>query len=236
MSFSSRTNIPGAAARLVEEEEEATPFKIQDDEGDDVPSSASIHSYPPTPTTTASDGKRSSSSSFSSYPRQKPFRSSLTPIPTQITQFVLAPSSTQPIQPTANVFTRALSILKSHQPSQSNSFTLSRLLAPSPLSSPPPYASTVALGPDAASTDNVPLPLHPPLLVFHDRTPLLIVRSLTGLIEVDKAEERLLGVDTSFWIAIVLTYLEFLEEREVSNISFLRLDFEAGILKRSYFS
>ncbi|KAF8809825.1 hypothetical protein BYT27DRAFT_7093215 [Phlegmacium glaucopus] len=208
MSFSSRTNIPGAAAQLGEEE--PTPFTIHDDDEveADISSPASIHSYPPTPTI----GERSSSSSFAS----TSLRSSLKPIPTQITQFVLAPSSIQPTHQPANAsfFTRALSILKSHQPSHSNSFTLSRLLTPSPLSSPPPYVSTVALGPDATSTDNVPLPLHPPLLVFHDRTPLLTVRSLTGLIEVDRAEERLLGVDTSFWIAMVLTYLEFLEERE----------------------
>jgi len=68
-----------------------------------------------------------------------------------------------------------------------------------------------------ASTDNnnnSPLPLHPPLLVFHDHTPFLTVRSLTGLIEIDDTEVQLLGVDTSFWIAIVLTYLEFLEDRE----------------------
>jgi hypothetical protein len=57
--------------------------------------------------------------------------------------------------------------------------------------------------------------LHTPLLVFHDQTPVLTVRSLTGLIELDKAEESYLGVDTSFWIAVALTYLEFLEEREV---------------------
>ena len=130
---------------------------------------------------------------------------------------MLAPSSAQPIQQSANTsfFARAFSALKRHQPSHSNSFTLSRLLTPGPLSSPPPYASTVPLVPEAASADNVSLTLHPPLLVFHDRTPLLTFRSLTGLIEVDKAEEQLLGVDTSFWIAVALTYLEFLEEREV---------------------
>jgi hypothetical protein len=36
-------------------------------------------------------------------------------------------------------------------------------------------------------------------------------------------EERTLGVDTSFWIAIALTYLEFLEEREVSILSSISL-------------
>jgi len=40
------------------------------------------------------------------------------------------------------------------------------------------------------------------------------VRSFTGLIEIDRTEEQLLGIETSFWIAIALTYLEFLEERE----------------------
>lgn len=60
--------------------------------------------------------------------------------------------------------------------------------------------------------------IHTPLLVFHDRTPVLTVRSLTGLIEIDRAEERLIGVSTSFWIAVALTYLEFLEEREVSEL------------------
>lgn len=57
------------------------------------------------------------------------------------------------------------------------------------------------------------------VLVFHDRTPVLTVRSLTGLIELERTEEQVLGVDTSFWIAVALTYLEFLEEREVSNSS-----------------
>lgn len=57
----------------------------------------------------------------------------------------------------------------------------------------------------------------PPLLTFHDRTPILTVGSVTGLLEIDRAEERVLGVDTSFWIAVALTYLEFLEEREVCS-------------------
>jgi hypothetical protein len=64
-------------------------------------------------------------------------------------------------------------------------------------------------------------PLHPPLLTFHDQTPVLTVRSLTGLFEIDRAEERALGVDTSFWVAVGLTYLEFLEEREVCDLLLL---------------
>lgn len=44
----------------------------------------------------------------------------------------------------------------------------------------------------------------------------MTVSSITGLLEIDEEEEKLLGVQTSFWIAIALTYLEFLGERDVS--------------------
>jgi len=51
-------------------------------------------------------------------------------------------------------------------------------------------------------------------LTFHDRTPVLTVRSVTGLLELDEKAECELGVAPSFWIAIALTYLDFLEDRE----------------------
>ena len=35
---------------------------------------------------------------------------------------------------------------------------------------------------------------------------MLTVGSVTSLLEIDRAEERILGVDTSFWIAVALTY------------------------------
>jgi len=41
----------------------------------------------------------------------------------------------------------------------------------------------------------------------------MTVGSLTGLIEVNQQEEQLLGIDTSFWIAVALTYLDFWESR-----------------------
>jgi len=53
-----------------------------------------------------------------------------------------------------------------------------------------------------------------PLLTFHDRTPLLTLASVTGVLEINRAEERILGIDTSFWIAVALAYWEFLEDRE----------------------
>ncbi|OJA10116.1 hypothetical protein AZE42_11723 [Rhizopogon vesiculosus] len=46
--------------------------------------------------------------------------------------------------------------------------------------------------------------------------PLLTAASVTVLLEIDRAEERMLGVDTSFWIAVALAYWEFLEDREMS--------------------
>jgi len=51
-------------------------------------------------------------------------------------------------------------------------------------------------------------------LTFHDRTPVLTVRSVTGLLELDERVENDLGVAQSFWVAIALTYLDFLEDRE----------------------
>lgn len=46
------------------------------------------------------------------------------------------------------------------------------------------------------------------------------VGSTYGVIEIDKQRELQLGVQTSFYVAVALTYLDFLMEREVS----IRLD------------
>ncbi|OAX31839.1 hypothetical protein K503DRAFT_805734 [Rhizopogon vinicolor AM-OR11-026] len=35
-----------------------------------------------------------------------------------------------------------------------------------------------------------------------------------GALEIETIEERMLGADTSFWIAVALAYWEFLEDRE----------------------
>ena len=47
------------------------------------------------------------------------------------------------------------------------------------------------------------------------------VRRVTGVIEIDREEERFLGIEASFWIAVALTYLDFLEDREVSGLLLL---------------
>ncbi|KAF8153926.1 hypothetical protein B0H34DRAFT_719597 [Crassisporium funariophilum] len=223
MSFSSRTNIPAMPPPGVEEE---TQFTLQDE--DITSSSASLHSYPPTPTTvvqppspTTASGMGDAGPASAAHRPKRSLRSQLKQQApqTEITTFVLSASSNQTVQQAANAsfFARALSVLKSHRPTHSNSFTLSRVISPNPLSPPPPYASSVPLVQETSQVgmaEEQSSPLHTPLLVFHDHTPVLTVRSLTGLIELDKAEERVLGVDTSFWIAMALTYLEFLEERE----------------------
>lgn len=59
-------------------------------------------------------------------------------------------------------------------------------------------------------------PVQTPLLVFHDRTRWLSFSSSTGTIEIDETEENMLGLDTGFWIAVALAYLDFLNDREVS--------------------
>lgn len=210
MSFNTRTNNPciqvlSPVAPIVEEKD--SQFIIQDEE-DVTTSSINLHSYPPTPTPAMK--LSSGSTSHSQHQVRDTAQAS-----SQITQFILAPTSIPPSQPqpSASFFARALSVLRSHRPSHSSSFTLSRVLPLNPSSPPPPYASSTAFATESPSTE--PL-LHEPLLVFHDHTPVLTVRSVTGFIEIEKSEEKNLGVDTSFWIAMALTYLEFLEEREVS--------------------
>jgi hypothetical protein len=163
----------------------------------DQVSSPTVHSYPPTPT---------ASSSVPSSPRIPPSKLDGSQgihrkRPTRINPFLLAPHSLthvpQPAQQ-PSFFGRVLSTFRNHTPSHSLSFTLSPILPTPPQTPPTPT----------------------PLLTFHDRTPVLTVRSVTGLLELEERVERDLGVAPSFWIAIALTYLDFLEDREVrSNIA-----------------
>ena len=211
LSFSSRTNIP------IPSQSRDTDFTHTDSA-----STSTTHSYPPTPPPALVVQPPSPTSVHAKLDQvpHEPLRKLHGPPPTQITDFVLAPLSSHRVSVPAeggSIFTRALSALRSHKPSHSNSFTLSRLPPVTPLSPPPPYATNTPVTiPSQSSTSTTP---PPPLLVFHDRTPVLTVRSITGMLEIDQTEERLLGVESSFWVAIALTYLEFLEEREVRYLS-----------------
>ena len=219
LSFSSRTNPTSPSPGQPELVQRSLAFR-------DDSSQTSIHSYPPTPTATYLRPLSATSALFKEE----------TSTQTQITQFILAPIGIPSMRqsPTQqSVFFRALSMLKSHSQTYSNSFTLSRVPLNTPLSPPPPYAinlpATDASRPtvnfsqaptSSSATATSVVPLHAPLLIFHDQTPVLTVRLLTGLLEIEKTEEVLLGVDTSFWVAVALTYLEFLQEREESPFSF----------------
>ncbi|KAF8622603.1 hypothetical protein AX15_006863 [Amanita polypyramis BW_CC] len=221
LSFNSRTNAPGASNHVVNQSiESSNQFVVQDDAGSSTSSQGNTHSYPPTPPTVVVRPPSVAgiiSVDNGNLTRGTPGPAALalrSPRPMQITQFILAPHSLAPQVPvTDSFFSRALSVIKSHRPSHSRSFTLS-CVPQSPHSPPPPYTSrsTVALDADMeTSTPSVPLA---PLLIHHDRTPVLTIGSFTGLIEIDASEERMLGVDRSFWIAVALTYLEFLENRD----------------------
>ncbi|KAJ6519162.1 hypothetical protein C8R45DRAFT_851848 [Mycena sanguinolenta] len=191
--FSSRTNIPPVVD---------APPRV---------STSTVHSYPPTPPpavvvhppTPASIETRLAQAQGSQRHH---------PPATQVTDFVLAPYAGEPIQPEQmSFFQRAYSMISRSTAALSYSFTLSRVGVPSPF----PDAAASPLPSPADSTVSLAAPVAlPPLLTFHDRTPVMMISTVTGLIEVDQSEERLLGVDSSFWIAVALTYLEFLQEKE----------------------
>ena len=183
--------------------------------------STTVHSYPPTPPVvpivTAPPSPPSIDAKLDmieSVPTRI-LKSVSKVTPTKITQFLLAPHSSPHVPgpqlgEQRSIFTRALSLFQNHKPSHSASFTLCALDKPGNV----PQVAGPSSQPRQRLSQLIPK-IPSPLLTFHDRTPMLTVGSVTGMLEVDRAEERMLGVDTSFWIAVALTYLEFLEEREV---------------------
>ncbi|KAL0952858.1 hypothetical protein HGRIS_007080 [Hohenbuehelia grisea] len=222
LMFGSRTNVPAILPPL--------PSPPIPPELGSATSPSSSHSYPPTPNISiepSAHGPPGDADIALPHEAQEFLSPSATtpapakvraPPPTQVTEFVLAPLSTHPIQAqaasTGSVLSKAVSFLRTHAPHHSNSFTLARIPQATP---PPPYVPASSELPNAgarvAQTHSSP-PAPPPLLNFHDRTPVLTAHAFTGLLEIDRDEERMLGVDTGFWIAVALTYLEFLGERE----------------------
>jgi hypothetical protein len=229
LSFSCRTQSlrPNACKRTPSME---TDITLQDD----VPS-VTVHSYPPTPPPATAVRPPSPGEVRAKLNEIAPHHLAQTgaartmlPLSTQVTQFYLAPLNSmdgaQMAQ--ASFFSRMLAALKAHTSGSSNSFNLYPV-EPIILSEMSPSAthalSSILPSHHTAPSLDVPS-ARGPFLTFHDRTPTMTVRSLTGMIEIDRTVERLLGVRTSFWIAVVLTYLEFLEEREVrASIRFVPL-------------
>ncbi|KAG2131678.1 hypothetical protein DEU56DRAFT_813831 [Suillus clintonianus] len=199
LSFSCRTNVPPAAISS------PSTSKMS------IDSTSTVHSYPPTPppasimiTPPTPQSIRARLEEISPSPIAVQKRASRP----QATQFLLAPHSTphipgpQPDEQTSFI-TRALSLFKNSRPSHAASFTITQLNRPN--SQPP--------GPGHRLSQIIPT-TPTSFLTFHDRTPVLTAASVTGLLEIDRAEERVLGIDTSFWIAVALAYWEFLEDRE----------------------
>ncbi|KAK7680775.1 hypothetical protein QCA50_016083 [Cerrena zonata] len=166
------------------------------------------HSYPPTPSASSPTIRTVSLQGIESRLRELP--QSSTPnrrphslVTGSLTHFLITPHSTVHVPAHAestSFFTRLVSSLKSHSPAPSYSFTIS------PISSPLP--------PNAPESAHIPITTPVPILAFHDQTPVWTARSMTGLVELNNALVRSLGVEPSFYIACALTYLEFLSERE----------------------
>ncbi|KAH9919030.1 uncharacterized protein B0H18DRAFT_1122727 [Fomitopsis serialis] len=128
------------------------------------------------------------------------------PAKSPITHFVLSPQSRVTPQQAerSSLFTRMFSALKTNAPAHSYTFALSPI--------PDPWAPSTpsAQGQYRDAAPSTPIPL----LTFFDQTPVWTVNSVSGVIEIDMKLVRSLGVETSFYIAVALTYLDFVSDRE----------------------
>ncbi|KII90208.1 hypothetical protein PLICRDRAFT_40401 [Plicaturopsis crispa FD-325 SS-3] len=211
LSFSCRTNAPPppphdnrTSLSTVKSSTESSEFTLLEGA-----STASMHSYPPTPPVVrVSVQPPSPGSVHARLDALRPKRPR-----TQVTKFVLNPHSSPhvPADESSSFLTRVLSAFKNQAPSHSFSFNLC------PIPPQPKVAPQASSPPDPHHhhhlSDFLP-PIPKPLLTYHDRTPLLTIHAMNGVLELDTAEARDLGVETSFWVAVALTYLEFLGERE----------------------
>ncbi|THH05684.1 hypothetical protein EW145_g4624 [Phellinidium pouzarii] len=169
-----------------------------------------VHSYPPTPSPTATAVKQPPSPA-TVHAKLDTISASQKPIATAapvsaVKQFLLAPHSSPHVpQPEdTSLLTKALSMLKNNKPSHSLSFTLCPLPSSdlsSPSSSDVQQSSPAHIGHfkrhSLARLGEIVPPSPPSLFTFHD--PM----------------EREFGVDRSFWITLALVYMEFLTEREL---------------------
>jgi hypothetical protein len=207
LSFNCRVNIPSIIPRKSRTLSMETDSTLNDDSG--------IHSYPPTPPAVIVVQPPSPSVVHAKLNEIAP-RPSLHQ--TQIIEFYLIPLSVinQRQISRGSFFSRALSVFTSNSWPDSNSFGLYPVKSISLPAYPLPVGTQTSVLPTHQASSSPGSSTEPiPLLTFHDRTSVLTAGSITGLIEIDQTIERLLGVQTSFWIAIALTYLGNLEEREV---------------------
>lgn len=160
--------------------------------------STSNHCYPPSPSTvqpppatTTTITTQPPAQLNNNHPKSNKTASSTTQN-TSITRFLLSPSIPSPVLPTAGLsvfLNRALAIFS--PPIRARvSFYLTPVYSPGETSSPP-------------------------LLSFVEQTSTFSVAT-AGTLTIDKAFEQKMGVETAFWVAVSLAYLEFLSDRDVS--------------------
>ncbi|KZT65085.1 hypothetical protein DAEQUDRAFT_731818 [Daedalea quercina L-15889] len=175
---------------------------------------AATHEYPPTPPPLAPSVVVHPPSPRAVQPKLNGFEfkpppgrlTTATPPKAPITHFMLSPrSGTTPQQAErSTLFARMFSALTANAPTHSYSFSLSPI--PDPWA--PVSASTPGQYRDAAPSTPIPL------LTFLDRTPVWMANSVSGVIEIDMKLVRSLGVETGFYLAVALTYLDFVSDRE----------------------
>lgn len=207
LTFACRTNEPSPNPRSARASVSSPKASMDSDAT--LAGDASPHSYPPTPPTNPTvriepPSPRSVQAKLAEIPEARSALQVITP-------FILTPHSMAhvPTHTQLSVFARIMAAVKNHAPSHNMSFTLSPI---------PKVPQDQAGSSSAVVTMSTPVPL----LTYHDRTPAWTVGTTHGILEVDRRRERELGVQPSFYVAIALTYLEFLEEREVSSSHLLR--------------
>ncbi|KAH8112023.1 hypothetical protein DFH11DRAFT_1609311 [Phellopilus nigrolimitatus] len=232
LSFSSRSNpsekrtlSPEAALSI---SSSAPPAESAKSSMETVTSSSEtiVHSYPPTPSPNPP-------AALTQPPSPKTIRAKLdqlsslqkmhSPMMPEVRQFLLAPHSSPHVPQSENtsLIARALSVFKNNKPSHSLSFTmcplpsLATLRSSSVAQQAPPVHVKHSKHHSLARLGELIPSSPPPLAIFHDRTPAWNFGSTTGLLAIDTAMERELGVDRSFWVTVALAYMEFLTEREV---------------------
>ncbi|KAG8931512.1 hypothetical protein FRC02_002637 [Tulasnella sp. 418] len=173
----------------------AVPPKKSDHEA--AAAASNEHSYPPAPSPVRSLRDSISAASVSSSSR---LDDTLSPIPRES-------STTSSPGP-------------SRSPSQITHFLISPHLPPTSHQNPAESSSSKIFGViqrmftgGVGKSFSIQTPALPPILRFHDTTPVLSVRT-TGVIELDEGVARVLGVDLSFYIAMALAFLEYLSDKE----------------------
>lgn len=196
-----------------------------------------VHSYPPTPPANPMPMNPPSPNTVREKldqlsPLSSPHIHRPPPTPaSRLTHFILAPHSSPHVAKPASggLFARALASVLNHKPSHATSFTICPV--PSVDMYTPPIDIVPTHSSDAPPLNGPSLDCHahrlsraisevvphspPPLVTYHDQTPTWTFGSSVGLLEIDRVLEAELGLSRGFVLAISLSYLEYLTEREV---------------------